>query len=225
MRWLTWLATLVSVVAVVGVALLVAGRVTESFDVVVVLSGSMEPALRPGDAVVLVGRDPDTVTRGDVLAFRAPTRVDGASGSTLTLHRVVELEQTDDGRGVARTQGDANAAVDRWRVPLDGSAELAHVTRRLPYVGHVLLFAQAPWGRVALYAFAVVLLLGPAIAWFRRAWRGGGDARGEHVPVGQPRGSEDDAADAPTPVVDERDPGAGETTDRRLFTARSPGGL
>lgn len=171
-RGLRSVAVVVPSLVLVGVALLVTGRATGVFDVVVVLSGSMEPTLRPGDAAVLVDRDPATVDVGDVLAFHA-TRSTARDG-TLTLHRAVAVEE-EDGVRVARTRGDASSSIDRRPVPLDGSTPVAEVTQRVPLLGHVLLWSQTRPGRLALYVGALLVLAGPAIRWFRRAWHGSDD--------------------------------------------------
>lgn len=208
-RALTLLATLLVTLVIGSVALVAIGRMTGQFDVAVVLSGSMEPAMRPADVVVLVDRAPDKVAVGDVLAFVPPRRMNAATTSTLTLHRVIEINRDGD-VPMARTQGDANASVDPWGVPLDGSAEVAEVTRRVPLIGHAVLGAQGRTGRIALYIAAVLLLAGPVFGWVRRQWRGEQPSSGDSSP----------AADGGSPHATPRT----RTSDETLFAATAAAG-
>jgi signal peptidase len=109
----------------------------------VVHTGSMAPALEPGD-VVLDGA-PATPERGDVISFRIP-------GDGVVTHRVVEV--TD--RGI-RTKGDANRTPDSWWVEPD---ELAGtVQHRLPYAGYALVYLRQPTGAASLVVGTVALVL------------------------------------------------------------------
>ncbi len=71
------------------------------YRVVSVEGGSMQPSIRPGDAIVLV-RPPERLSVGDVVTLQA--------NDTLVTHRVVEVA-TD---GSFATQGDANQTADDW---------------------------------------------------------------------------------------------------------------
>jgi signal peptidase len=117
----------------------------------VVLSGSMSPALQPGDVVVSapVGQ----VQVGDVVVVRNPAR----PGSTL-VHRVDSVRAD----GTITTRGDANTTADstpvlpnevlgrgRLRVPDVGLASLWLQEGRWAPLGAVLIVAAgATWGTV-----------------------------------------------------------------------------
>jgi len=113
-----------------------------------VLSGSMEPALSPGDVVVVRPVDPAEVRVDDVVTFQP------VSGDpTLVTHRVVGV--TWGGERVAgfTTRGDANGAADDPIVP--GQVQ-GRVVYSVPLVGHL---TNASWGPTALTAGAVALLV------------------------------------------------------------------
>jgi len=107
----------------------------------VILSGSMEPELSPGDAVIVAESDPAEIEDGDVITFRR----DG--GETVITHRVVEV-QTDDGQRSFVTKGDANEDPDRQPVPASDVVGTVELT--IPMIGYVVHFVNTPLGFVAL---------------------------------------------------------------------------
>lgn len=112
----------------------------------VVLSGSMEPAISPGDAVVVKDVDPGSIESGSVITFVR------AEGETPITHRVVEVLDREDGLAF-RTAGDANEGPDPEPVPAENvTGEVWFV---LPYVGHVVLFANTPTGFAVLVGLPV----------------------------------------------------------------------
>lgn len=115
----------------------------------VVLTGSMQPALDPGD-VVLVETDVriDEIHEGDVITFQ---RHPGA-GETVT-HRVVEVTHDDRGT-VLTTKGDANEDPDPMAV---GEQMLVgRVDRTIPHLGHVVAAAQGPIAPLALVVLSIL---------------------------------------------------------------------
>lgn len=116
----------------------------------VVLSGSMEPEISPGDAVVVKSVDPGDIETGDVITFVR------AAESTPVTHRVVEVVETEDGV-TFRTKGDANDAPDPAVVP--GSSVTGQVWFVIPYVGHVVMFANTRVGMALLIGLPVVLFV------------------------------------------------------------------
>ena len=108
------------------------------FDILVVRSGSMEPAIRTG-GVVLIDTNARDLRIGDVASFR------DAQGADIITHRVVALR---DGGFV--TRGDANRSDDATlRRPAD---VVGRERMSLPYLGFVLYLIQRP--------LVFVLLLG-----------------------------------------------------------------
>ncbi|MBS3760359.1 signal peptidase I [Halodesulfurarchaeum sp.] len=110
----------------------------------VVLSGSMEPTLSPGDVVVVDGST--AIEQGDIVTY--------ASGPDAipTTHRVVSVM----GEGF-ETKGDANENADHGIVP--HSSVLGEVTIILPLIGHVILWANTPLGFVSLIVLPVTALV------------------------------------------------------------------
>lgn len=95
----------------------------------VVLSGSMEPAVSAGD-VIIIHRQKSYET-GDVITYR--------DGGTLTTHRIVA--ENDEG---FQTRGDANNIADDSLVPPDRI--MGRVVFVIPAAGNILLFLRTPAG-------------------------------------------------------------------------------
>lgn len=115
----------------------------------VVLSGSMEPQISPGDVVVVDQRPTDAIAEGDVITF-----VRGEGQEPVT-HRVADVEQRG-GTRVFTTKGDANEDVDPQPIPAENV--IGEVTLTIPYIGHVIQFAQRPVGFVVLVLLPLGLL-------------------------------------------------------------------
>jgi signal peptidase len=128
-----------------------------------VVSGSMEPAIMTGDVVVVRSTRPSEVRLGDVVMFRDVRHPD-----RLITHRVQGLSFTG-ARAAFVTKGDANTAVERWKVARDGW--IARVVYRIPKIGQVSLGVQDPLVRLFLIVMPAVLLGGWLIL---RIWRPAG---------------------------------------------------
>lgn len=127
-----------------------------------ILTGSMEPTLRPGDLVVVRPADIDRIGIGSVITYQ----LESGQPSTAT-HRVVAIGW-QAGERVVRTQGDANNVPDRhWVRAAQIRGELWY---RVPWLGHLhsaMSFSQ----RTLLVNVAAGGLLAYAAVMFTGAWR------------------------------------------------------
>lgn len=114
----------------------------------VVMSGSMQPSISPGDVVVVTAVPPSAVRVGDVITFR--------DGGDLTTHQVVAIDEADGARRFT-TKGTANENADPGAVP--GSALVGRVGLVIPYAGYVVLFAKTKVGGLVLLGVPGVLLV------------------------------------------------------------------
>lgn len=159
----TWYGTVRRVLPVVGtiaLVLLVVPFLVFGFpglvgaqDSFVILSGSMEPAMSPGDAIIIGA--PTAVAVGDVITFDTGDDVP-------TTHRVVGVQ---DGRYI--TKGDANEEPDAQLVaPADVRGEVRFT---IPLIGYVVLWANTRTGYLALAVVPVVLFVAnELVTWARR---------------------------------------------------------
>ncbi len=96
---LAGLAVVLAIVAMGGLGL----AWQHGYRLYIVHTGSMEPGLRPGDAVL------DAPVTGPVRPGQAVTFAVASGPDTVVTHRVVSVED-----GLIHTQGDANRSADSW---------------------------------------------------------------------------------------------------------------
>lgn len=163
-----------AVVAVgVALALAIAGPLAFGDHPHTVLTGSMEPAISPGDVVIDEQIPPAAARVGDVVTFRDPED----QGRFLT-HRVVGVRRHGAYLWVV-TKGDANNTRERWRVAADG--RIGRVLYTVPWVGHLAVLTRTPLGWALLIGVPALLVAAEELV---RIWRprprssGRGDAVG-----------------------------------------------
>lgn len=110
-----------------------------------VLSGSMEPALSAGDMVII--RRAREYEIGDIITFAQQDDV-------LVTHRIIAREA-----GGCRTQGDANNTPDEALVTLPQIK--GRVVWAIPRLGAALLFLRTPGGLVLVLGLGLALVFWP----------------------------------------------------------------
>jgi len=94
---------IITTVAAVGIIWFAVGLFP--FQPALVGSGSMEPKMYPGDVVIIAKVPADNIQTGDIIQFRVPEEV-------TIMHRVIEIQETEEGGKVFITKGDANDEPD-----------------------------------------------------------------------------------------------------------------
>jgi signal peptidase len=120
-----------------------------SVQLMTVESGSMTPAIRKGDAVVLRPVNPVDLHVGDVVSYRSP-----ADQSVIITHRVVEVEKAWK---QVITKGDN---VDRNDKPLPMSEIIGKVDLRVAYLGYALDFLRTPAGLITCVYLPAAMIVG-----------------------------------------------------------------
>lgn len=162
-QWLTAVAAVVFVLSsLAGVAL----WRQQEVRLLSVQTGSMAPALRPGDAVAVRQVETADLKPGDVISFRSP-----ADPGVVITHRIVRVGSAD-GIITIITKGDSNASADQ---PLKPSLVIGRVERSLPNAGYLIDFIHSPAGLIAgVYLPAAFLVFGELrrlTAYYRPAYR------------------------------------------------------
>ena len=145
-RIATAVSVTVALLTVVGLGLVRA----HGDQVLTVLSGSMTPTFRTGDAVLLHPAEPSTLRVGQIVSFHAP-----GSPKLLTTHRIYRLRPEPKGLFL-QTKGDANAQPDPDFTPV--TSVVGVLAGRLPHAGFWLAFYQSPFGRLAVLGAPLLLL-------------------------------------------------------------------
>ena len=109
----------------------------------IVVSGSMQPAIEVGDMIIIKAQKAYSVD--DIVTFRAK--------HSLVTHRIVEINDT-----YALTKGDKNNVTDE-PVPLSNIE--GKLVARIPRIGNIMLFGRTPRGIISLALGALIILAIP----------------------------------------------------------------
>jgi signal peptidase I len=125
-----------------------------------VLSGSMRPAMQPGDVVVTQRVLISDLRIRDVIVFHPPN-----DGERQTVHRIVKLT-VKGGTTSITTWGDANLIADPVVSSLSGTTAY-RVSRVVPLVGYPAVWLQSGGRGVLAIALGVVLLIAAVVTLLR----------------------------------------------------------
>lgn len=139
-------AIILVVVAMSLAMLIVAQRIFNPFHVVV--SNSMSPQIKKGDAVVIKDIEPSNVKIGEVIIFRDPEHKED-----LVIQRVVRVED-QGGVKFFSTKGDNNPQADNWKI--SAGEVTGGVAVRLPSFGSFLDLITTPRGYVSIIVIPAV---------------------------------------------------------------------
>jgi signal peptidase len=140
------------VAALVGIALTLLGTllpIPGGYEVKIVQSGSMEPAIKTGSVVVI--KPYDTYVVGEVITFGEDTRE-----KIPTTHRII-ADTVIEGEVYYTVQGDANEEPDAE--PVLKADVIGKVILNVPYMGFVIDFARQPLGFILLIVVPASLVI------------------------------------------------------------------
>ena len=199
-------------VAVVACVVFSVGTLTGRLLLQTVPTGSMEPVIPKGSAIMVEHQDVSTIEVGDVIVFAAPET------GTMTVHRIIEIGETDGARTFT-TKGDNNPGPDPWNLQLNGQ-KVHKVTTVLPVLGSVLTRAGEPRTRIALMVVGglLVVVAGLFAIWRRDERRRTNDAARNDARV---TGAGPTRMPTPWPAHLERRVGERRVADRRVGDRRS----
>jgi len=130
----------------------------KGYKPLVVLGGSMEPAIHVGSVVFVSPIEVVDIEEGDIITFKTPqdSKVFEDHPGSLTTHRVVKV--VDEGGALSfKTMGDANEDPDGWVVPTADILGEAGIS--VPYVGYFVNFARTRNGFLLLIIFPAILIV------------------------------------------------------------------
>lgn len=164
----------IAAVAVAAATLIVLPRAM-GWQGVIVLTGSMEPALDTGGVAFVERIQPEDVRVGDIITFRRP------DADAQVTHRVIEVVATPEGPRYL-TKGDANEIPDEWVVrpsQLVGKVRLA-----LPHLGGMAQAFVSNRHQLALFmAVPGAYLLADDVRRWRRRKRAAAEPVAEPEPA------------------------------------------
>ncbi|HWS49293.1 MAG TPA: signal peptidase I [Candidatus Methanoperedens sp.] len=116
----------------------------------IVVTGSMEPAIKTGSVVFVKNVDPTLIKRGDIIAFTSPN-----DSKDTILHRVHSIKSTNPLR--FSTKGDANNSPDPWDVMDVGVKGVSFAS--LPYLGYIGSYIKTPLGFSLFIGFPALIFI------------------------------------------------------------------
>lgn len=122
-------------------------KIPGGLKMLVVQSGSMEPAIKTGSVILI--KKQDTYSVGDVVSFVG-------SGSDSTTHRITETNVVK-GKEVFSTKGDANKGEDQEKVGID--SVLGKTVFTVPYLGYLIAFTKTQQGFIFLIVVPATLII------------------------------------------------------------------
>ncbi|XP_005112802.1 signal peptidase complex catalytic subunit SEC11A [Aplysia californica] len=127
--------------------------------IVVVLSGSMEPAFHRGDLLLLTNYKEEPIRVGEIVVFKIEGR------DIPIVHRVLKVHEKVDGKIKFLTKGDNNSVDDRGlyakgQLWLEKKDVVGRAKAYLPYAGIVtILMNDYPKFKYAILAFLGIFVL------------------------------------------------------------------
>jgi len=129
-----------------------------NYQILTVLSGSMESDIKTGSIVVI--KPVDQYKINDIITFINPQN----KNEPIT-HRIVDMEVIE-GNPFYITQGDANNAPDQRKV--QPREVIGKVLFDLPYLGYVVEAAKKPLGFMLIIVVPAIVIIYDE---FRKIWR------------------------------------------------------
>lgn len=124
------------------------------FDAYVIVSPSMVPTINVQDAIIIRREEPENLKQGDIISFLATDSY--YSGKVIT-HRIIGIEQAEDGSLLYRTKGDNNNFADGTLVNEDNV--YGKVLFRIPWLGYIRQFLSTYFGWILCIALPLLYLI------------------------------------------------------------------
>jgi signal peptidase len=145
-----WLLTIV-LISVVLLLVFTAFNPIKNFQILRVMSGSMEPKIKVGSIVFVQKVKPEILKENDVITYASLE-----DSSILITHRLTAIEEKE-GRTVFKTQGDANSSKDIAEV--SPSQIKGKVIFSLPFLGYLSVWIRKPLGFGLLVILPALLII------------------------------------------------------------------
>ncbi|NEK60760.1 signal peptidase I, partial [Geodermatophilus sabuli] len=140
-----------AVLALLGLAV---GPHVFGYRTMTMLTGSMAPAIDPGDVVITTPLAVSDITEGMIITYHIPI-----DDHRVVTHRVISVEHTGEDTVTVQTKGDANNHIDPWTAVLQGDTAY-QVQAVIPAAGHLITALRTPAISSALVYGAPALLAG-----------------------------------------------------------------
>jgi signal peptidase len=145
-----WILTIV-LISMVFLLIFTAFNPVKSFQILRVMSGSMEPSIHVGSIVFVQKVNPTTLKQNDIITFASTND----SNVSIT-HRLTGIEEKN-GTTLYHTKGDANTSQDTSEIST--SQIKGRVIFSLPYLGYLSVWIKKPLGFGLLVILPAILII------------------------------------------------------------------
>ncbi len=116
----------------------------------IVVSGSMEPAIKTGSVVFTKTVKPENLTIGDIIVYTSPK-----NPKDVIIHRIIKVKSYDP--LMFETKGDNNSGADPWDVSITQvKGSLLFV---IPYLGYLGSYVRKPLGFILIIGIPAILYI------------------------------------------------------------------
>ncbi|WP_428909043.1 signal peptidase I [Niallia sp. Krafla_26] len=131
------------------------------YQLITILSGSMEPTIKPGSLILIkVIDDPHRLKVNDIITFHSPR-----NHNELITHRIVEIDKQNS-EIYFTTKGDSNKTIDTKTVEgMNVYAKYQNI--HIPFAGYLLHFSKSKIGFILFFLIPVITLIFTSIGSFR----------------------------------------------------------
>ncbi len=138
-----------AILVIVGALSLMSSRgIPKNFRILVVRSGSMEPAIKTGSLVFV--RPSEEYNVGDIITFNKINTKEPVT------HRIKQIEEVDSTK-IYTTKGDANNTLDLDKIL--GGQIIGKVFSHISYLGYVIAFTRTTPGFIILIIIPALLII------------------------------------------------------------------
>lgn len=142
------IATTLILVIIISIVLALTIPRLFHYDVLAVLSGSMEPVYHVGSVIYVdTGINYNDIKINDVITFKT-------DNDTVVTHRVMEIDKNEE---VFRTKGDANDIMDSSPVRFENLLGKAKFT--IPLIGYIAVNIKTTQGILLMAALFLIIIL------------------------------------------------------------------
>ncbi|MFA6394051.1 MAG: signal peptidase I [Patescibacteria group bacterium] len=140
----------IAVIIIIALLLVVSiFSITGNFKVMVVQSGSMEPAIHTGS--IVVAKPAAEYKQGDIISFGKASKTKAS-----VTHRINEIKEVNGVKSYV-TKGDANNAPDLGETAQ--SEIIGKVLFSVPYAGYAVDTAKKPFGFMLIIVIPAVIII------------------------------------------------------------------
>jgi signal peptidase I len=164
-RILKGIATLLCIGALAIVVLIIVVPALLGLQRYVITGGSMTGTISKGSVIYSRLTPVEKLKVGDIITFYPP------GYNAPVTHRIIAIEQGQDGRSVFHTKGDFNQVADPWKVNLVQPKQARYMVH-IPYIGYVLAALAIRQVRMILIGLPALVI---AISLLWSLWRRAGD--------------------------------------------------